>query len=272
MGARRLPLLLLPALFFATAACSRETTMQRTVPCLSHDDSRYAVFSLAPDVEGAVFYEAHPSLLSRELLFVRQRMVLGVPCAGAANKNACLATLASMAREKTDNPGWSLPGETPAFSGSFDFALVTRGSEVIRIRNGSELGSMVAPIERDAEAVALLQIELAEPAVVCGASNVTPTAEGYWVKTLWGEGCERTETLYTVRRDGVIEESRTQSLESCSESSDVVVSGGSTSWWDDNEDVGSDPDTGNDDGEGIEDSDVGEEPDGTYDESDEEKP
>lgn len=256
------------------AACSRETTMQRAVPCLSSDDSRYAVFSLASDVEGAVFYEAHPSLLSTEPLFVRQRMVLGVPCAGASNKNACLTRLSSMSREKADNPGWSLPGDMPKYTGGVDFAIVTRGDEVIRIRNGSELGPMVAPIERDAEAVALLQIALAEPAVVCGARNVTPTAEGYWVKTLWGEGCERTETLYTVRRDGAIEESRTQSLETCSESNDMTVSGGSTSWWDDGEDVGSDPVTDSDDDEDpdvSEDSDVGEDSDETYDESDEEE-
>lgn len=205
--------------------------MQRAAACLPADDSRYGAFSLAPDLDGVTFYEAVPSFSSREPPRVRKRGTLGQPCKGARQEGVCLASMAAIAAE-TSGSGWVIPGGTS--SNAFDFAIATRGDSVFRVSNRTELAGAIAPIDRDEEAVALVQMFGDEPAVVCWAANLTQTPEGYLVKALSGSGCERMETLYSVDRMGHVDVAREQRLETCDDVS-VPVTDDAVAYWEEDD-------------------------------------
>lgn len=205
--------------------------MDSAAPCLDLSDARYSVFTLAPGVDGITFYEYQGQAFQAVPATIRPRMTIGEPCAHAVSRNACLAKVEVTTRER-GRLGWvNFNGR-----GYVDFAIVTRGNDVIRVSSADELAQVVGPIDREPQAVALVQIANDGPSVVCGAPNVTATATGFLVKALQGDGCERDEVLYAVSREGVITRNDPKRITTCSEPSGPTV----VEWWVDDDDTSSD--------------------------------
>jgi hypothetical protein len=196
-----------------TLGCSNSPTeMPERGPCPSElTDNRYASVTLAPTIDGAVFFSVgdspHPSPLVPDsgtpLPAHEQVGSVGAICRTASDRAACLAKVEAMRSPAAR--GWSvvtdepLGGVTPAG----DYGVVSSGDDVRLLANVEDLRAAIAPIDGVAEAASFAVF--AGRGLDCGVDNARTVGDGVVLRFV-NTRCngESYEFLYEVHHDGSI--------------------------------------------------------------------